>query len=105
VDYLVVKYFPVTSSRLADCSKGIDGDKERRYSLVCHHQHTPAQCAPLLDESDCFFEPEFGDLCGFRQKEVAKTLGDIATACGLGEEKASEALEMMHTYYNGYNCD
>jgi hypothetical protein len=34
---------------------------------------------------------------------VAKTLGDIATSCGLGEEKASEALEMMRTYYNGYN--
>jgi hypothetical protein len=52
---------------------------------------------------DIFFEPEFGDLCGFREEEVAKTLGDIATGCGLGEEKASEALEMMRTYYNGYN--
>jgi hypothetical protein len=27
---------------------------------------------------DIFFEPEFGDLCGFREEEVAKTLGDIA---------------------------
>ena len=52
---------------------------------------------------DIFFEPEFGDLCGFRQEEVAKILNDIATDCGLGEEKASEALEMMRTYYNGYN--
>ena len=52
---------------------------------------------------DIFFEPEFGDLCGFREEEVAKTLGDIAAGCGLGEEKASEALEMMRTYYNGYN--
>ena len=52
---------------------------------------------------DIFFEPEFGDLCGFQEEEVAKTLGDIATGCGLGEEKASEALEMMRTYYNGYN--
>jgi len=52
---------------------------------------------------DIFFEPEFGDLCGFREEEVTKTLGDIATGCGLGEEKASEALEMMRTYYNGYN--
>jgi len=52
---------------------------------------------------DIFFEPEFGDLCGFREDEVAKTLSDIATGCGLGEEKASEALEMMRTYYNGYN--
>ena len=52
---------------------------------------------------DIFFEPEFGDLCGFREEEVAKTLGDIVKGCGLGEEKASEALEMMRTYYNGYN--
>jgi len=52
---------------------------------------------------DIFFEPEFGDLCGFQQEEVAKTLGDIAAGCGFGEEKASEALEMMRTYYNGYN--
>ena len=52
---------------------------------------------------DIFFEPEFGDLCGFREEEVAKTLGDIAAGCSLGEEKASEALEMMRTYYNGYN--
>jgi len=52
---------------------------------------------------DIFFEPEFGDLCGFLEQEVEKTLGDIAAGCGLGEEKASEALEMMRTYYNGYN--
>ena len=52
---------------------------------------------------DIFFEPEFGDLCGFREEEVAKTLGDIAVGCGFGEGKASEALEMMRTCYNGYN--
>ncbi|MEI6262854.1 MAG: AAA family ATPase [Deltaproteobacteria bacterium] len=52
---------------------------------------------------DIFFEPEFGDLCGFREQEVEKALSDIAAGCGLGEEKASEALEIMRTYYNGYN--
>ena len=52
---------------------------------------------------DIFFEPEFGDLCGFREQEVEKALSDIAAGCGLREEKASEALEMMRTYYNGYN--
>jgi len=52
---------------------------------------------------DIFFEPEFGDLCGFREQEVEKALSDIAAGCELGEEKASEALEMMRTYYNGYN--
>jgi hypothetical protein len=52
---------------------------------------------------DIFFEPEFGDMCGFREQEVEKALGDIAAGCGMGEEKASEALEMMRTYYNGYN--
>ena len=51
---------------------------------------------------DIFLEPEFGDLCGFREEEVKKTLQDIAAGCELEKEKAREALLMMRTYYNGY---
>jgi hypothetical protein len=52
---------------------------------------------------DMFFEPEFGDLCGFRENEVAETLREIAHGCGMDDSKAGEALEMMRVYYNGYN--
>ena len=52
---------------------------------------------------DIFLEPEFWDLCGFREEEVEKALHDIASGCGLKEEKAHDALLMMRTYYNGYS--
>jgi len=52
---------------------------------------------------DIFFEPEFADLCGFREEEVAETLHAIAQECGLGKAKGEEALELLRTYYNGYN--
>jgi len=52
---------------------------------------------------DLFLEPEFWDLCGFRELEVAETLSRISGICGLSEDKAKEALFMMRTWYNGYN--
>jgi hypothetical protein len=52
---------------------------------------------------DMFFEPEFADLCGFREEEVAATLREIAETCGMDAPKAEEALAMMRIYYNGYN--
>ena len=52
---------------------------------------------------DIFLEPEFWDLCGFREEEVEKALYNIASSCGLKEEKARDALLMMRTYYNGYS--
>jgi hypothetical protein len=52
---------------------------------------------------DMFFEPEFADLCGFREHEVAETLREIASGCGMDISKTDEALEMMRIYYNGYN--
>lgn len=52
---------------------------------------------------DIFFEPEFADLCGFREEEVAETLREIAELCGMDTKKADEALDMMRSYYNGYN--
>jgi len=52
---------------------------------------------------DMFFEPEFADLCGFREEEVDATLREIAETCGMDAAKAEEALAMMRIYYNGYN--
>jgi hypothetical protein len=52
---------------------------------------------------DIFFEPEFADLCGFREEEVLETLREIVSGCGLEDKTADEALEVMHVYYNGYN--
>jgi hypothetical protein len=45
---------------------------------------------------EIFFEPEFADLCGFREEE-------IANACGMDNKKADEAIEVMRIYYNGNN--
>ena len=52
---------------------------------------------------DIFFEPEFSDLCGFREEEVYETLQEIVSGCGMEDKTADQALEMMHIYYNGYN--
>jgi len=49
-----------------------------------------------------YFEPEFNDLCGFRQNEVRKVIEQIVAECNFGAEKTDEALELMKTYYNGY---
>ena len=49
-----------------------------------------------------YFEPEFNDLCGFRQNEVRDVIEQLVTKCDLGAEKIDEALELMKTYYNGY---
>ena len=42
-----------------------------------------------------FLEPEFWDLCGFREEEVAETLSRIAGIREHSEDKAKEALLMM----------
>ncbi len=47
-------------------------------------------------------QPEFNDLCGFHEAEIAVTLRQIAAACGWAEAQAAEALEMVRTFYNGY---
>ena len=49
-----------------------------------------------------YLKPEFNDLCGLRESEVAGTLEQIAADCDLPPEKAIEALTMMRTFYNGY---
>ncbi len=52
---------------------------------------------------DIFFAPEFSDLCGFREKEVSETLREIVQACDMNDGTADEPLNVMRTYYNGYN--
>lgn len=47
-----------------------------------------------------YLRPEFNDLCGFGESEIADTLHQIVQ--DLSAEKATEALTMMQTFYNGY---
>ncbi len=49
-----------------------------------------------------YFEPEFNDLCGFKQNEIEDVIRKIVDKCGLEKEKIQEALGLMQTYYNGY---
>ena len=50
-----------------------------------------------------YFEPEFNDLCGFRQEEVEVVLKEIVDQCGFEKKKIPEAVNLMTVYYNGYN--
>jgi len=45
---------------------------------------------------------EFNDLCGFREAEVVAIVQRVVNACGLPEEEANKALEMMRVFYDGY---
>jgi len=49
-----------------------------------------------------YFEPEFNDLCGFKQNEIEDVLKKIVDECGFEKEKIQEAVNLMQTYYNGY---
>ncbi len=49
-----------------------------------------------------YFEPEFNDLCGFKQNEIEDVIKKIVRACGFENEKTREAVSLMKTYYNGY---
>ena len=46
--------------------------------------------------------PDFNDLCGFRESEIRKALKQIAKKCRMSDAQASEALDMMQTFYDGY---
>ncbi|EIM64643.1 AAA family ATPase [Desulfobacter postgatei] len=50
-----------------------------------------------------YFEPEFNDLCGFRQQEIEAVLKEIVDQCGFEKEKIQEAVNLTKVYYNGYN--
>ncbi len=49
-----------------------------------------------------YFEPEFNDLCGFKQNEIEAVIKQIVDHCGFEEEKIQEAVNLIKTYYNGY---
>ncbi len=49
-----------------------------------------------------YLEAEFNELCGFTDTEISQLVQKIADECGLPSEKATEALELMRTFYNGY---
>ena len=49
-----------------------------------------------------YLRPDFNDLCGFCESEIADTLRQIAADCGFSAAQADEALMMMRTFYNGY---
>jgi hypothetical protein len=56
---------------------------------------------------DISLEPEFNDLCGFWEHEIAAILRQIADECASPPRKAAadaaEALEMMRKFYDGYS--
>nr|VFK11986.1 MAG: PD-(D/E)XK nuclease superfamily protein [Candidatus Kentron sp. LPFa] len=49
-----------------------------------------------------YLQPQFNDLCGFRETEIAAVLTQIARECDITQDKVDEALEVMRTFYNGY---
>ena len=49
-----------------------------------------------------YFEPEFNDLCGFKQNEIEDVLKKIVEKCGFEKEKIKESVVLMQTYYDGY---
>ncbi|MCB2262666.1 MAG: AAA family ATPase, partial [Candidatus Thiosymbion ectosymbiont of Robbea hypermnestra] len=51
---------------------------------------------------DISFRPEYHDLCGFQDSEVAAVLENIGAECGLAATQVAEAHAMMRTFYNGY---
>ena len=47
--------------------------------------------------------PQFNDLCGFWENEVADALAHVGEQCRLPPEKVREALTIMCTFYDGYS--
>ncbi|MDM8520692.1 AAA family ATPase [Anaerolineales bacterium HSG6] len=47
--------------------------------------------------------PQFNDLCGFWENEVADALTQVGEQCQLSAEKVQEALTIMRTFYDGYS--
>ncbi len=49
-----------------------------------------------------YFEPEFNELCGFKESEIEAVLTQIGKECGFEKEKISQALSLIQTFYNSY---
>ncbi|MCI5164301.1 MAG: AAA family ATPase, partial [Candidatus Electrothrix sp. AX5] len=52
--------------------------------------------------ADIYLEPEFNDLCGFREEELSRAVTEIVRQCQYGPEKIQEAMNTARTWYNGY---
>jgi len=57
---------------------------------------------------DISLDPRYADLCGFHEDEVREVLEQVVTARDPAEDqphraKVDEALDLMRTFYNGYN--
>ena len=49
-----------------------------------------------------YLREAFNDLCGFTSVETEHAVRQIAKECGMEEQDAAVALDMMSSYYNGY---
>lgn len=49
-----------------------------------------------------YLKPQFNDLCGFTEAEVAVTVRQLAAACHLRDGQAEEMLGVLRDFYNGY---
>jgi hypothetical protein len=49
-----------------------------------------------------YLAPQFQDLCGFTEAEVAGAMTTVAADCRLPPDDAETAIEQMRLYYNGY---
>jgi hypothetical protein len=51
---------------------------------------------------DIYLNPQFNTLCGFREEEVQSALSTIADHCQFDKNQVAPTLNMMRTWYNGY---
>ena len=49
-----------------------------------------------------YLEPEFNDLCGFKESEIKTALTQIVKKCGFEEEKIKPTLSLIRAFYDGY---
>ncbi len=45
---------------------------------------------------------QFNDLCGFTENEIREILAKIVKECGFSNDKFTQALRLMQTFYDGY---
>jgi len=50
-----------------------------------------------------YLMPEFNDLCGWREDEVAALLQQVGQECSFNPLQIQNALDTMRTFYNGYS--
>ena len=49
-----------------------------------------------------YFEPEFNDLCGFKEAEIKTVLTQIVKECRFEENQISQTLNLIRDFYDGY---